>query len=206
MVRITAEQLSMAVGLGLDKANPWVALIQETADRYQINTNLRLAAFLAQVAHESMCFKRLEENLYYSAKGLLATFPKHFNAEQAKQYERMPHLIAARAYANRMGNGDEASMDGWKYRGRGLIQITGKENYARCGKELGLLLLDEPDLLCVAKYAALSAGWFWKTAGLNGLADQAKLGAITIKINGGENGLAERIELYHQAKSALGVA
>lgn len=181
--------------------------------KYNIDTPNRKRAFLAQVGHESGQLSAVSENLNYSASALRRVFGKYFPDDiAANEYARKPEMIANKVYANRMGNGDEASGDGWKYRGRGLIQITGKNNYEdlnvdMLGRNPGINLLQNPDLLATPEYAALSAAWFWKKSGLNELAD--KLGGsddhevfkhITRRINGGYNGLADRVELYENAK------
>jgi len=160
-------------------------------ERYEVNTPLRLAHFFAQIAHESG-LKPISENLRYSAQGLLETFKKYFTPEQAALYARKPEKIANRVYANRMGNGDEASGDGWKYRGRGFIQITGKNNYRRLSKATGIDYLNNPDLLFNEPDAMLSALWYWSTLPMNTWADQDDIYRITVGINGGTNGLADR--------------
>ena len=135
--------------------------LTETCMMYGISTHIRVASFLAQIYHESALRLNPVENLNYSADRLLEVFGKYFTPAQSAQYARQPERIANRVYANRMGNGDELSGDGWKYRGRGLIQITGKENYRNCGAALGVNLIDLPDKLLEPNYAVMSAGWFW---------------------------------------------
>ena len=171
-----------------------------------IDTPLRLAAFLAQIGHESGQLRLLVENLNYSAEALLRVFPRHFDAAQAAAYARQPERIAARVYANRMGNGDEASGDGWRYRGRGLIQITGHDNYAACGTALGLDLIAQPELLEQPGPAARSAGWYWHRNGLNRPADARDITTITRRINGGLTGLDDRKAHYARARTALEVS
>lgn len=170
----------------------------------QIESPLRMAAFLAQVAHESGLFRTLEENLNYSAKGLRATFGKYFLEGEEKEFERKPEKIANRVYANRMGNGDEKSGDGWSFRGHGLIHLTGKSNYAEYDHTVRLGLVDCPDLLLEPVNAANSAVWFWNKKGLNPLADRGEFEKITRAINGGLNGFSERIKIYERAKLVLG--
>lgn len=184
--------------------------------RYNINNPNRCRAFLAQVGHESGQLSAVVENLNYSAKALRSVFGKYFKTDtEAEQYARKPEAIANVVYANRMGNGDTESGDGWKYRGRGLIQLTGKNNYDKATNEmyalpLGVDFVDEPDLLATPEYAAQSAAWYWETNGLNALADQL-VGAddidifkqITKRINGGYNGLDDRLALYERAKSVI---
>ena len=164
----------------------------------------RMAGFLAQAAHESAQFKLVKENLNYSAEGLLRTFPKYFKTpEDAAAYARQPVKIANRVYASRMGNGDEASGEGFKFRGRGFFQITGKENYTNCGKDLGIDLLTTPEALERTKAATNSALWFWKTRNLNRYADANDIRGMTKAINGGYNGLDERTHYYLRAKKVL---
>lgn len=171
--------------------------IPSVMEKFKIDTPLRLAHFLAQCAHESGGFKATIESLNYSAKGLLATFPKYFNAETAALYERKPEKIANIVYANRMGNNNIA--DGWKYKGRGFIQLTGKSGYAAFDKIVPEDILANPDLVS-SKYPLLSAAWFWDSKNLNTLADNGKSDAvvtqITKKVNGGTHGLAERISKF----------
>jgi len=171
---------------------------QETFEKYSINTVNRSLHFLSQVMHESGDFKRKEENLNYSANGLVLTFRKYFDADLAKQYQNKPEKIANRVYANRMGNGDEASGDGWKYRGRGFIQLTGKDNYEALSRDLMGDFVNNPHFVAEDKYAMLSAGWFWNSRNLNSLADLGLtidvIERITKKVNGGLNGLSARIE------------
>jgi putative chitinase len=197
-------------GLKLDKLkghipDAVIAMIPDTAAKFQINTPLRLAHFLAQCGHESGGFKATSENLNYSAKGLMGIFKKYFPTEAlANAYQRNPQKIANKVYANRMSNGDEASGDGFKFRGRGYIQLTGKANYTLFGKAIGEDMTVNPDAVS-GKYALLSAAWFWSNNGLNKLADggstDAVVTTITKRVNGGTIGLADRIkhfkEYYH---------
>lgn len=172
---------------------------------YDINTPLRLSHFLAQTSHESADFTRLVENLNYSEKGLLSTFPKYFTPAQAAQFARKPQAIANRVYANRLGNGPESSGDGWKYRGRGAIQVTGKTNYKNCSEYLfnDDILLTNPDLLLEPKYAILSACWYWDINNLNKIADGNNIELLTRKINGGLNGLEDRRARFGRIYSVL---
>ena len=163
-----------------------------------------MAAFIGQCGHESGGFKLKDENLSYSAERLMVVWPKRFpTIEVARKYSGKPEKLANRVYANRLGNGDEASGDGWRYRGRGLIQLTGKANYAAAGKYLGDDLVTYPGLVGEALYAALTAGWFWEVQKLNALADQLDHAAITRKINGGLHGLADRIARTEMALKIL---
>ena len=163
-------------------------------DKYGLTTKLRIAHFMAQIEHESG-LKPISENLNYSAQGLMQTFSKYFTTTEALIFARKPEKIANRVYANRMGNGDEKSGDGWKYRGRGFIQITGKINYFQLANDTDLDCLKNPDLLLEEANAMISALWFWNKAGLNKLADKNDIKGITRKINGGTIGLAHRQEL-----------
>lgn len=183
-----------------------IAQIPSVMDKYQINTSLRLSHFLAQCVHESINFKATTENLNYSAKALTSTWPKRFPADIAPQYERQPEKIANRAYCDRMGNGPESSGDGWKYRGRGYIQLTGKVNYQSFDKIVDEDVTANPDLVAT-KYPLLSAAWFWNSRSLNGDADRGDtelvVTAITKKINGGTNGLIDRIDLFKKIYGLL---
>lgn len=179
--------------------------IPDTAAKFQINTPLRLAHFLAQCGHESGGFKVTQENLNYSAKGLMGIFKKYFPTQAlAESYQRQPQKIANRVYASRMDNGTEASGDGYKFRGRGYIQLTGRANYTAFGKAINEDIANNPDVVS-GKYALLSAAWFWSKNGLNKLADggatDATVTSITKRVNGGTIGLPDRIkhfkEYYH---------
>lgn len=184
-------------------AEAWGAPLRDAAGLFEIDTDEREAMWIAQCAHESGGFSTLVENLNYSPAGLLATFGKYFTPGEAATYARQPERIANRVYANRMGNRDEASGDGWRYRGRGLIQLTGTTNYRRAGGALGVNLTADPDLLLHPLYAALSAAWFWRAAGCNELADAGDFIGITRKINGGLNGLDDRRAWLDKARRAL---
>lgn len=160
----------------------------------------RISAFLAQIAHESGGFTAIRENLNYSARGLRTTFRKYFPTEElAKQYERKPEMIANRVYASRMRNGDEKSGDGWRFRGRGLIQLTGRDNYTRLAKALDMTIDEVVAYLETPAGATSSAGWFWDTNKLNAFCDRDDFIGLTRRINGGTNGLADRIHHYEIA-------
>ena len=179
-----------------------IAQIPEVMEKFQINTPLRLCHFLAQCGHESGNFKAVNENLNYGAKGLLGLFKKYFPTEaKALEYERKPEKIANLIYGGRMGNGPEASGEGYKYRGRGYIQLTGKDNYAAFDKVVPENILETPDLVAT-KYPLLSAAWFWNSRGLNALADKGaselEVTAITKKVNGGTIGLVDRIKHFNE--------
>lgn len=177
--------------------------------RYKIDSPVRMAAFLAQIGHESAGLTVAVENLNYSAQGLANTWPKRYRAEDGSPNElahrmaRKPEQIANHAYANRMGNGDPESGDGWKYRGRGFIQTTGKTNYHELSRGIGINVVSVPDLLLQPEYAALSAAYFWHANGLNELADTGRFDLITRKINGGTNGAADRNRRWEEAKRVL---
>jgi putative chitinase len=183
-----------------------ITQIDSVKDKFEINTALRLAHFLAQCGHESGNFKLTQENLNYSGKGLLATFPKYFNTETAILYERKPEKIANVVYANRMGNGDKTSGDGYKFRGRGYIQLTGHDNYAAFGKAIGEDILASPDLVAT-KYPLASAAWFWNKNKINAIADGGAtsevVAKVTRKVNGGVIGLDDRIKHFYQFHNLL---
>jgi putative chitinase len=180
--------------------------LNDVAQYYDMYDNpKRVAAFLAQIAHESGGFNFVKENLNYSAKGLMTTFKKYFSTEElAKQYERQPEKIANRVYANRMGNGPEQSGDGFKFRGRGLIQLTGKNNYTRFAADLGISLDETVAYLETPAGAVSSAGWFWDNNNLNGYCDRDDFIGLTKRINGGTIGLEDRKHHYHIALEVLG--
>jgi putative chitinase len=184
-----------------------IAQIPDTAAKFQINTPLRLAHFLAQCGHESGGFRLTKENLNYSAKGLNGTFKKYFPTEaSAKPYERQPAKIANKVYGNRMGNGPESSGEGAKFCGRGYIQLTGKENYTAFGKSINEDILSNPDRVA-SDYALLSAAWFFSKNGLHKMADEGSsdtvVTKITKRVNGGTIGLADRIKHFKEYYSLL---
>ena len=179
-----------------------IAMIPDTAAKFGINTPLRLAHFLAQCGHESGGFRATQENLNYSAKGLMGIFKKYFpTAALAAQYERKPAKIAARVYGGRMGNGNEASGEGYKFRGRGYIQLTGKENYTAFGKSINEDMTANPDKVA-GPYALLSAAWFFSKNGLHRIADEGAsdqvVTKITKRVNGGTIGLPDRIKHFKE--------
>ena len=174
--------------------------------RFEIDTPPRMAAFAAQLAHESGQLQRWTENVNYRWERLRQVFPKYFSSDaEARAFDRKPERIANRVYAGRMGNGPEASGDGWRYRGRGPIQLTGRDNYRACGSAIGVDLVGDPDLLATPGPGCLAAAWFWARNGLNALADAGDFVTITRRINGGLNGLAERREFWERAKEVFGV-
>jgi putative chitinase len=191
----------------VEDINHYLNALNTEMQEYDINTPLRAAHFIAQIAHESGSFKYSSENLNYSAKALRSVFGKYFPTDElAEEYARKPEKIANRVYANRMNNGNEASGDGWKYRGRGLIQLTGKENYTKCGDALKIDLVNKPDLPAQDANAAVAAAiWFWDSRKLNTYADQDNIKTITKLINGGYNGLEDRTQYLERAKQVLGI-
>ena len=184
-----------------------IAQIPAVMEKFQINTPLRLAHFLAQCGHESGGFKAVSENLNYGAKGLRGIFPKYFPTDAlAAAYERKPEKIANKVYGGRMGNGDETSGDGYKFRGRGYIQLTGKANYTEFDKAVPENLLESPDLVAT-KYPLLSAAWFFHKNGLHKIADEGATGEVVTKVtkrfNGGVIGLADRIKHFNEYNNLL---
>ena len=196
---VNAEQLKQ---LHIDPK--WVDPLNETFQRFEILTPRQQAAFIGQCGHECGNFRMLEENLNYRAETLMKIWPKRFpTLEFAKQFERNPKKIANTVYANRMGNRDEASGDGFRFRGRGCIQLTGSANYYHASKALGVDFIMEPDLVATPQYAALTAGFFWNTQKLNPIAERGDNLALTKKINGGTIGLSDRILHTNQALALL---
>ena len=199
----TIKGALLAMGVSPARVSLYFNDLLATMDRYEISTSRRASMFLAQVAHESGFRSNPEENLNYSKERLVIVFPKYFTEAKAAEYAHLPAKIANLVYGGRMGNGPEESGDGYKYRGRGLIQVTGKDNYRACGHSLDLDLEHEPDQLCNPHPAVMSAGWFWEKAGCNALADNDLMTACTKKINGGTNGLEHRTALWEKAKAAF---
>lgn len=184
-----------------DYVDPLIAV----GNRYELFVNInRTAAFLAQTGHESGGFRLIAENLNYSANGLMTVFPKYFpTIELAAQYARKPEKIANRVYANRMKNGDEASGDGWKFRGRGLIQLTGRDNYTRLADALQMTIEETVAYLETRTGATVGAGWYWGSNNLNEYCDNHDFVGLTKRINGGTNGLADRQAHYDLALTLL---
>ena len=220
---LTLEQLIQGTGCSNKVAEVWLPYFNSIPKNFGIDTPLRMAAFLAQVGHESAGLSRLEEGLNYSAEGLANTWPKRYaqtaqNGLYAKnsvgrylpstlaiQIARKPVLIASNTYANRMGNGSVESQEGWKYRGRGILQITGKSNYAELTLNTGIDFISNPDLLKEPAYALISACFFWKSNNLNVLADKKDIVSLSKAINGGIIGLEHRKALYEKACKTLQV-
>jgi putative chitinase len=200
----TLEQLKQLI-----PNNPYVEQWHSALSRlfpdYEINTPQRMAAFIAQCSHESAGFTALKENLNYSAASLSRVWPSRFPPEIAAQYAGKQEMIANRAYCDRMGNGPESSGDGWKYAGKGLIQLTGKDNYTRFAESLEMDVEDVPEYLTTFEGAAQSACWFWESNNLNQWADKGDILTLTKRINGGTIGLEDRIKHYEHALHVFGV-
>lgn len=201
---VTAEQLKQL------HINPeLVDVFNETFERWGIRTVRQKAGFIGQCGHECGNFKILEENLNYRAATLLKLFPRTpkrawgFTPEEAAAYERQPRKIANRIYGNRMGNRDEASGDGWRFRGSGWLQLTGHSNFFHASKALGEDFVANPELVRTPKYAALTAGWFWSTHKCNELAESGDWTALTKRINGGTIGLEDRVKHIREAINVL---
>jgi putative chitinase len=214
-MNLTTEKLVLIMPNARPVAGVFVSALNQAMARFRIDSPVRATAFLAQVGHESSQLLKLSESLYYKDATRIAQIFRHgFDANRnarvdpeevadAQRYVRNPEALANRAYVGRMGNGPESSGDGWRYRGRGLIQITGRANYRAAGLALGMNLEQIPQLLEQPLYAALSAAWFWQEHGLNELADAGKFEAITRRINGGLTGQDDREALWESAKAVL---
>lgn len=212
-MQLTEKQLKTI--MPLCDTGTWIVPLNDAMARFEIDTPDRAAAFLAQLAHESAETTRLAEGLSYSrAERLCAVWPKRFPTTAAAQpYVKNPEKLANFVYANRGGNGDAASGDGYRYRGRGLFQLTFRDNYRLAGDALNIALVDNPDLVATPPVAALTAAHYWQRLGLNALADHQPgdddvkdFEQISIRINGGRVGLAERKKYWAQAQAALGIA
>lgn len=208
MTPLTEQQLLQILPKARPIAGIFLPALNRAALRWKIDSSVRMAAFLAQVGHESGQLRSLVENLNYSAEALVRTWPSRFTPQTAGAYARQPEKIANKVYGGRMGNGAEASGDGWRFKGRGLIQLTGRSNYRAAGTGLGLPLEDQPELLEQAEHAAQSAAWWWAKHGLNELADAGRIQDIGSLINTGQpgrvpHGAAERKALYDLALKVL---
>lgn len=201
----TVEQVRELVPKAIGGPDAWYEALVEALPQYNINTVERVAAFIAQCAHESGGFSVLEENLNYKAATLSKLWPQRFPPGVAEQYAGRPEMIANKTYGGRMGNGPEESGEGYKFRGRGILQLTGKDNYKACSQTLfqDNTLLDDPDLLLDPYYAIHSACWFWNKNKLNQFADAGDLTTLTKRINGGTIGLEDRIHHYNHAVEVL---
>lgn len=202
---ITLELLQqIAPKTNPERLDGFVEGLHVACDKFEINTVSRLSCFLAQCAHESGEFTAVKENLNYSADGLNKIFHKYFpTLESAQSYARNPEMIANKVYANRMGNGDEQSGDGFSFCGRGLIQLTGRSNYTQFANDLGITLEEAVEYLQTYEGAAMSAAWFWWRNNLNNWADQEDMRTLTHKINGGEIGLDDRMHKFQIIKGIL---
>jgi len=201
---LTQGQLEQMVP-GNPHIDHWYSAIAQCLPDYDINTPPRVAAFIAQCAHESGGFRAIKENLNYRAVTLRKVFPKYFpNDDLANTYAQKPEMIANRVYGGRMGNGDEHSGDGFRYCGRGLIQLTGKQNYQSFADSLEMSVEDVPEYLATFEGAVQSACWFWENNNLNQWADKGDILMLTKRINGGTIGLEDRIKHYNHALHILG--
>jgi putative chitinase len=200
----TKDQLGQIIS-GNPYVQNWYDALYEILPEYEINTPQRVAAFVAQCAHESGGFRALKENLNYKAESLIRVFPKYFKTlDEAKHYEKQPEKIANKIYGSRMGNGDEASGDGFRYCGRGLIQLTGKDNYTWFAASLDMPVEEVPEYLGTFEGAVQSACWFWESNNLNQWADKGDILTMTKKINGGTIGLEDRKKHYEHALHIFG--
>ena len=203
-MELTLQQLKQMVH-GIPHAENWLEALDQLLPDYEINTPKRIAAFIAQCAHESGNFRFIKENLNYKAESLRKIFPKYFPTDElARAYAKKPEMIANRVYASRMGNGDEQSGDGWRYCGRGLIQLTGKNNYENFAASLEISPEEAAEYLATFEGAAQSACWFWESNNLNVEADAGDIKKMTRKINGGYIGLEDRIKHYEHALHIMG--
>jgi putative chitinase len=202
-MEITQQQLSSMLP-GNPHIEHWCEALNKILPDYEINTPARIAAFVAQTAHESGNYTALHENLNYKAESLCRVWPRYFNAGNANDYAHNPEKIANRAYGGRMGNGDEASGDGWKYCGRGLIQLTGKSNYQAFADSIETDISEIPAFLQTFEGAIQSACWFWENNNLNRWADAGDIEKMTKIINGGTLGLEDRKRHYEHALHVLG--
>lgn len=203
---MSTKDILTKLGATSANADKYHAALDAAMEEFSINTPQRQAMFLAQVMHESGKLAFVTENLNYKAASLDAVFPKYFKnaGRDAAEYERQPEKIANVVYASRMGNGDTASGDGYRFRGRGLIQLTGKDNYRACSEGLGQDLVDDPSYLETPEGACRSAAWFWDKNNLNESADAGDILTNTKRINGGTIGLDDRKHHYEAALALLG--
>ena len=198
-----AQQLADAVKIDIAHAEALLPGLEAAIKTADLDTPARLSAFLAQTGHESGGFKFLEENLNYKPETLCRVWPSHFNEENCYEFSGNPEAIANFAYAGRMGNGDAETGDGWRYRGRGFLQLTGKENYEHASSDLGFDFVSEPDAVATPEGAALTAAWFWKKHNLNHYVDNNDFTQMTKIINGGTIGLEDRVARFNHAMSVL---
>lgn len=201
---LTLSQLQQIMPHAGPRAEAFLPHLNRAMAEFGIDTRARQASFLSQAAHESGDLAHLTESLNYSAARLRQVWPSRFPTDEiAAAYARNPEKLANKVYANRMGNGDEASGDGYRYCGRGLFQLTGKETYRKCGAALGIDLVQHPALVAGPELAARSAAWYWSSRGLNALADAGDQTAVTKGINGGTIGLSERLAAFERAHKVL---
>lgn len=221
MIQLTSEILIKCGVKDKETAEKFLPYLNEVLPKFEIDTKLRLAGFIAQTVHESTGWSVLQEGLMYSAEGLANTWPKRYAktlqngsyaknsvgrylpSQKALNLARKPIMIANDCYANRMGNGDVASGDGWKYCGKGLVQTTGKSNYVVLSNATGIDFVKQPELLLEPVYALISAAWFWHANNLNSFADKKDIQGMTKVINGGTIGLDKRIALFNKALVAI---
>lgn len=206
MILLTAEKLDLILPnvYGTSTLTKFIPALNKVIREVPLDSKERVAAFIAQIGHESGEFQAIRENLNYSAQALRSVFPKYFKTVgQAQAYARQPQKIANKVYANRMGNGPESSGDGWKFRGRGLIQITGRNNYTALAKHLGKTIDQTIEYLETPEGAVVSAAWYWRVNNLRDLEERNEFVMLTRKINGGTNGLEHRKLLYERALSIL---
>jgi len=197
------DDFAWCIGCTQMTAATWYAPMTLAMAEFEVNNTVRVAQFLAQVGHESMSLSDVEENLNYSAQRLMRVWPKRFpSIEKARYYEHAPERLANFVYGGRMGNGAYESGDGWRYHGRGPIQLTGGENYRKCGRALNLALVEQPDLLLEPKHGSRAAAWYFREHGCNEVADDVE--ECTQRINGGAHGLDDRRERYARAMTRLG--
>lgn len=201
---MTPAQLLKIMPLAGRQADVFAAPLTDAMTRFHITGPARQASFLAQIAHESGQLNRMTENLIYSAPRMMVIWPKRFpTLASTEGYAQNAPALANKVYGGRMGNGTEATGEGWRYRGRGLLQLTGKDNYRNCGAAVGYDLVAHPEFMDSPMLAALSAAWFWKSNGLNELADKGDQTLVTRRVNGGTHGLAQRLAMFEVAKRVL---
>ena len=208
-MHVTADNLKAAMGCDGKTASVWAPPLDDACRKFGITTPARLSAFLAQVGHESDSLRRLVENVNYRADGLLRVWPSRFTAQTAAEYARQPERIANKVYGGRMGNGPEATGDGWRYRGRGPIQVTGKANYESIGELIQRAVptapdfVIDPDLMLEPRWGALAAAAYWDSHDLNELADAGQFERLTKRVNGGLIGWADRKARYDRSRKVL---
>lgn len=195
----TEDKLAHIIPNAAYGVDVWYSELYDLLPVFEITSVARVASFVAQTAHESGGYRSLIENLNYSGDALCRVWPRHFNEENKEEYHRNPEKIANRAYRNRMGNGDEDTGEGWLYRGRGLIQLTGKNNYSKFSEYAGIDVEDAPGYIETPRGAVHSACWYWYSNDLNTYADAGDFVGMTKRINGGTIGLDDRIKHYNEA-------